>query len=865
MDYFKDVYIWDINELFNNNLNIYAHKRASLDNDTKIEYETLKEHSSLTLEYFKRLCVEKNLHIVFKNIEEAIVPKRYVDFWKELFVNAIYLHDIGKINLGFQSERLNNFIKCKGYEKYETEHSSISSVVYLSICLDMLNEIQDKMTDEEYFAMLFFIFLNSYIIGKHHGSLGDDVYGGCRLVNNIKKWVINCSKNISLLGEQVYRQCMKIVNMDEEYLDYTFSNVSKYMNHTKNIVFYIYGKVLFSSIVSADFYATYEFMNNSRINSFGALSDVDKNNYIETFEKNNIVRSVREYSKNRVSEYKNINQLRSEMFLESEEKMKQNKDKNIFFLEAPTGAGKTYTSINLSLNLLKDNDEINKLFYVFPFNTLVEQTHETLEKMLLSNVVVNSISPVSKKAFVSDNDNFEDNCNDEKSDEEAYLNRQFLHYGVILLSHIGLFNTLFGVNKNSNFPLLQMCNSVIVLDEIQSYKNNIWKQMMEMLDVYSSILNIKFIIMSATLPRLDNLLDIKSSQYVNLIDNRGKYFSNPIFKNRVKINYELLKCNRDLLFSEIKSISINLLEENKKVVIEFIKKNSAIEFLNYLNEGLDEKLYSRIKLITGDDSSLEKKKIINYVKDNKDGMILVATQVIEAGVDIDMDVGFKDVSLIDNEEQFMGRVNRNASHDREGIVYFFNYDSCEGIYRDDCRKNYSIISEKYKDILISKDFELYYKDVLDFLKKSANMKNNNSYVRFYNDLKEFKFFKLKENLTLIDNKKSIRIFLNREVEDLSGNKIQGYDIWNNYKEILKDKNLSYAEKKNKLFEIQEKLDYFTYEVIVSKLINENSISYNDKIGDILYIEDGYKYLTENNCNGKFDRTKLIKGDLYDIW
>lgn len=49
-------------------------------------------------------------------------------------------------------------------------------------------------------------------------------------------------------------------------------------------------------------------------------------------------------------------------------------------------------------------------------------------------------------------------------------------------------------------------------------------------------------------------------------------------------------------------------------------------------------------------------------------LILVATQVIEAGVDIDMDVGYKNISLLDSEEQFLGRINRSCK--RKGMAYF---------------------------------------------------------------------------------------------------------------------------------------------------------------------------------------------------
>ena len=76
--------------------------------------------------------------------------------------------------------------------------------------------------------------------------------------------------------------------------------------------------------------------------------------------------------------------------------------------------------------------------------------------------------------------------------------------------------------------------------------------------------------------------------------------------------------------------------------------------------------------ISGDDNKFERKKIIKLIKERKVN-IVVATQVIEAGVDIDMDIGFKDISVIDSEEQFIGRINRSCGN--EGCAYFFNYDN----------------------------------------------------------------------------------------------------------------------------------------------------------------------------------------------
>ena len=86
------------------------------------------------------------------------------------------------------------------------------------------------------------------------------------------------------------------------------------------------------------------------------------------------------------------------MFYEAEQTLLENKDANVAFAEAPTGSGKSNLAMNCSLKLLDKN--INKIFYVYPFNTLVEQNYDTLEKIygqtdiFKSIAVINSITPI---------------------------------------------------------------------------------------------------------------------------------------------------------------------------------------------------------------------------------------------------------------------------------------------------------------------------------------------------------------------------------------------------------------------------------------------------------------------------------------
>ena len=112
-------------------------------------------------------------------------------------------------------------------------------------------------------------------------------------------------------------------------------------------------------------------------------------------------------------------------------------------------------------------------------------------------------------------------------------------------------------------------------------------------------------------------------------------------------------------------------EKQQKILVEFIKKDSAYTFYQMLIESKE--IECDVKCITGDDSIYEREKILNPIKNGEmKDLILVATQVIEAGVDIDMDVGYKNISLLDSEEQFLGRINRSCK--RKGMAYFFYID-----------------------------------------------------------------------------------------------------------------------------------------------------------------------------------------------
>lgn len=837
--YFDGINI-SIDEHVNENYNIYAHKNGE-------GYETLNEHISLCEKYFLMIIKEKGLEKIFLNIENEFLKEASLDtrkFFRELLLNTIMMHDMGKVNPWFQEKQLGNNIGIKEVAKFNnSKHSLISSILYLNFFIPRIKECPKEERD----IVRDFMMINAYIISRHHSSLKsfDDfeelfeecVGDGWRLLTEQK-----------ILYEETYKYPIKIslktINGNFKKLDPYRKGLSK----EKKISRYIYARLLMSILFACDFYSTSEYINGIAIKDIGSINDIDE--FYDVYKQGKIYNLIREYESKQyaktkdLSKVKDINILRNEMFLDAENALSENINSNIFYLEAPTGSGKSNVATNLSFKLLEEDKSKNKIFYVYPFNTLVEQNIETLRRVFEKEPdVFNKISVINSVTPMDKNDEKEEVTNFDYY-KKILLNRQFLNYPMVLTTHVTMFKYLFSTSKEDTFPLHQLANSVIVLDEIQSYKNMIWREIISFLHGYAKILNIKFIIMSATLPNFDEMLD-DTTGTKRLIYDRDKYFKNPIFKDRVKVDFSLMQCENveEELFKYIKERS----NEKRKILVEFISKKSAYEFYEKLND--DEEIKSTIELMTGDDNIDERKRIINKIKDSKD-LILVATQVIEAGVNIDMDIGYKDSSLLDNDEQFLGRINRSCL--KKGcIVYFFDLDETTQIYKNDIRNNkeFTLKNELMRNILENKEFKDYYKKVINQLKIVTEKENDDNTSMFFDSkVGSLDFDGVREKMKLIDENKDMYVYLNHDIKMDDGKIISGSVVWEKYKKLLQDNDMDYAEKRVKLSKVKADMNKFIYRV------KEKYINYNDVIGNISFINDGEKYFE----SGKLNRKKFVR-------
>ncbi len=772
----------------------------TLPGKTERKRETLLEHLRRTLRYYEIYCEKKGVGQCVHSLIEACgfrgEEKRIVYFF---FVCAIYLHDFGKINPAYQTDVLGNEgFRSRRRQAANSYHGKASAYLYV----DYMYRTVLKQPSEKVCKCLAAF---AYCISRHHGRLenGKDF-------NELELWDEEYFQ--SRLDREVF-----------ERLEYDLQQtwIGK---GNEAMSFYILVRLLYALITGCDYCATQEFMNEQVMEP--AVLDMESIGIKESYDQSSLLKSIRRYQRDPASFCgEPINELRTQMFLEAEKRLLTHPDAHIYYLEAPTGAGKTNIAINLTLRVMEIDPQISNIIYVFPFNTLIEQTQAALEPYFGDHMmVINSLTPIPvREARVEEPE-------DEEHYEEAWVNHLFHNYPIVLTSHVQLFNALFGCRRDQCFPLLKLCNSVIVLDEIQSYKNEIWREIINFFQLYAKFLNMKMIIMSATLPQLDLLLNEAQARFIPLLACPQRYYQNPLFRERVHLDFSLLERGK-ITLEQLKEQVLAF--KGRRVLVEFIKKKTAYDFYELCREDC------QAVLLTGDDNGARRRQVIDRVR-RREPMILIATQVIEAGIDIDMEIGFKDISLPDGEEQFLGRINRSCLQPGGGKVFFFDHDDADRIYRGDARLNYSISVPSIRNDLQEKRFDQIYRQVFADLLDRTSKANEKNFAYLERDCAQVNCLRIEKAMRLIEPTR--QMFIPYHWEDLDG-----YKVWDEFKALCSNQEWSYARRKVELSQLALKMSYFTFTVY-----GDQQPPGSEAFGGYFFIEDGEQFVKE----GVLDRKAL---------
>ncbi|NFG42507.1 CRISPR-associated helicase Cas3' [Clostridium botulinum] len=856
-------YLVNVNEIIKDIDKMYGH--ISTDNSKEPEY--LLKHLDLVIDKYimfdKHNGVMKKVEILVDDILINANVNRNINIIKEFiikaFLNALYLHDIGKASIGYQVGVLknNNFKELYNVDM-SNNHSPYSTRIYLDLmCGEVQILIKSKVIDinsNDVFLILYMVGMFSYCIQKHHSRL-ENVTNF--LTETLKTTLYKELDNgkIEFITADKYEELIMYVNpTNKAYailsLEQMISNgLDKVLDNIKEHL-YLLNRLLFSALVTADSLATSEYMNNTKIE----FSNFNIDEAIKEYRESKLYKSIKHYYDTGEIDSE-INAIRCDILKEVDTELSLNINKNILYLESPTGSGKTNISTYVGLRtmeLTKNKDNaIQRFIYTAPFNSITTQTTRFLEDIFKSSnidtTLVNSATPIKVNG----------NNNEELIYELSLLDYQMLNYPITLTSHVKLFSILFGTSRLDNHSLINLFNSIIIIDEVQAYNPTIWPKMIKLMDIYAKYMNIKFVIMSATLPRLGELINKENivSSYGNLVKDSSIYFKNKCFKNRISnYNYDMIEDSflkykislskeeyREKCFRTIVNKIRNIYKKkNAKILVECITKDNCRQFYKYIkNENLLNEIKDNtlsIEELTSEDNDYIRQKIINKAR-HSENIILVCTQCIEAGVDLDMDYGWKNISYIDSEEQFAGRICRNYREGRYGEVNFFLLDNADDIYSNgkiNFKSDFNILNLKYRKVLENKNFEIVFKDMINSINKKIRSSNEDVSINKFNFLLQKLDYKgIEKALMLIEEKQEYTLFFPFNIDlELENNiiNIKGKDIWNKFKDSFKGNN--YAKKKIDIKNSMCDLSYFCYKYSFKGSIEQFEDMLNNK--DIYY-------------------------------
>ena len=329
-------------------------------------------------------------------------------------------------------------------------------------------------------------------------------------------------------------------------------------------------------------------------------------------------------------------------------------------INVPTGTGKTIAvygaAFRLSERLIEEKGIVPNIIYNIPFMSVIDQNYDVLEEILTANEVDISTDLILKYHSMSPIE-YKDYEEKEYKNYDARFLVENWQSTVITTTFVQLFNSIFKSGVNSIVHRFhKLAGSIVILDEVQAVPTKYYPIIEDLFNILCDNFNCYIITVTATKPLFLEGKELVINNHIIF-----KEMNRIIFENNTHI---------PLYLNEFKEVVLDDIKHNndKSILIILNTVKSTLDVFDYLKAELGE---SR-KIIYLSTEIIPKKRleIIKEIKDSKDKYILISTQLIEAGVDLDFDIVYRDIAPMDCINQSAGRANRNGAKGT-GIVKLY--------------------------------------------------------------------------------------------------------------------------------------------------------------------------------------------------
>ena len=615
--------------------------------------------------------------------ETAALAEAFADNpFKPLARYTAIVHDIGKFRDGFQK-------RIRGLSASPCEHACAAA-----------QEIHSHAFDSK--LMSFFAPLLEYCTAGHHTGLQNGMITPAspqgslqealsRRVDDIVKYKPLYEKFCAPPDD---KQLTLVYKALEKGIDKT--SPDSYREFIERYAFFT--RYIFSCLTDADFLDTEKFCSDG----------------LERGISGDFAAALKKVCK-KLDEMPNdtkVHRARSEL---QKQAFRSYSDNCVNFLNMPTGSGKTLCSIKLALESAVKNGK-KRVIYVIPYTSIIEQTADTFDKLF------GDVLPV-----LQHHSNFDYNKASESEDEAEFLARTTENWDapLIVTTNVQFFQSIYHNRSSKLRKLHNIADSVIVFDEVHMMPIEYLQPCLRAVGYLVNFLHCEALFLSATMPDFSLMLQkyAASCGYSELISDKSGFssFRNCRCEDLGEISEEKLLCTADLYNSSL--IIVNSRKRARELYKSCTRKNRFC-LSTYMTPNDRTKTFERIRSLL-----------------RNEPVTVISTSLIEAGVDLDFDAVFREISGLDSVIQSAGRCNREGRPDA-GFMHIFTFED-SGVPRNlKMRANLtkSLLCE-YEDIFSPECITDYYKRLYGALEQNVdggtiycnNMKPNCIPFRDYAD------------------------------------------------------------------------------------------------------------------------------------
>lgn len=401
-------------------------------------------------------------------------------------------------------------------------------------------------------------------------------------------------------------------------------------------------RILYSCLVDADYLDTERFMQPLQYKLRGNKAILKE-----------LLPRLNEYLSHFGAPTTTVNKIRSEV---QDACIKESEGISGFYsLTVPTGGGKTLSSMVWALRHAIKNGK-RRIIIAIPYTSIVTQTASIFRNIFGNENVLEHHS----------------NVNLEKIEDEVQKNRIRLatenwDYPIVITTNVQLFESMFANHSSDCRKLHNMSNSVVILDEVQTLPLGFLQPIVDSLDTYQRLFGVSVLFTTASQPVLrgkhqgvnSSIIFSGLSDIKEIIPNDANLHER---LRRVELDIDDMPCTYDEIAERLK-------RHDRVLCIVNTRRDAKEIFDRLSDEGINIHL-SRMMCPAHIAEKLEQMKNALLNPANK-VIRVVSTQLIEAGIDIDFPIVFRQEAGLDSILQAAGRCNREGKT-KIGTTFVFS-------------------------------------------------------------------------------------------------------------------------------------------------------------------------------------------------